>query len=661
MKKSRIICLFIISLMLAALIPGQVAAAANFSDINGHWGQNYITKLTSKGCLNGYPDGKFRPDKTMSRAEFTKTLITGMGISASDTSTRNFIDTGNHWAKAHINEAVKRGILVPSEYPNGLEPDGAIKRSEASAMLVRALSRQPDNTSALPFNDSDQVEKSMYRGYIKTAYDTGLISGFPNGNFEPFTNMTRAQVCTVLCKFLDLYTSSSAAPNTSIDTDTPASGKISTIAVGEDVFNIYNNSVYFKVDFTNIRVSSIAVSQDFITVNSRYRFFLDTSINNPDIVVYNNRYGISKLTVKGDKLVAYPEYRKIDTFSFGNYKYQADFVKLYINSANTDYYLSDMEIIDEYEIEIDDKKYDLDKDKITVELSNDFYDIHRVNFGTTETTLRLTETDAVILDGISFSDISAIFVDDSTLDLDDIDDIDFIIDGERYHMSNVVIDASGNFTAKRKTYSPEDVEMVVDRLRYNIEHIKIYKNKFIFYCGESDIDYWVMLNDEYVDSEKLQILKDNVAYDIDRVLVIERDVVRIKGKQYDVDSTFRCRYDDTVYDIDRIDYDTREDVIMIEGDKCKDGYWANQPVKFVFYVDDYKYQDGANDDVTIKANRKWVYFDQIFVSDPSEFTYDGKSYDLIGTEVRIETTEFEVIDTAWHGRTRVLDLYLEEE
>ncbi|MDD4550543.1 MAG: S-layer homology domain-containing protein, partial [Syntrophomonadaceae bacterium] len=621
MKKNRLLCLLIMSLMLLSLLPGT-AAATSFADTKGHWAQDYIDQLTAKEYLHGYPDGTFKPDKFMSRAEFTKSLITCMNISANDTSTRSFMDTGNHWAKAYINEAVKRGILIPDEYPNGLEPDGAIKRSESSAMLVRALGKKSDDVSALPFTDSNSVETSMYRGHIKVAYDIGLISGFPNGDFEPFSNMTRAQVCTVLCKFINIYdgtgTTTPIPPG-----DTVTSGKVNYVAIGEDVLNIYDTSVYFKVDFTNIRVSSIAVSSDFITVNSRYRFFLDSSLNNPDIVVYNNRYGVSKLTIKGDKLVAYPSYRKVDSFSYGNYKYQSDFVNLYINSANSDYYLSDLEIIDEYTVKIDGEKYNLSTDKITIELSNEFYDIQKINLSNGETTFRLAETDAVIKDGISLSDISAIFAGDSTLNLDKIDSIDFMIDSERYSMNKVIIDASGNFTVGRKTYPPEKVEMIIDHVRYTIDHIRVYKDKFIFYCTEDDVDYWVMLNDDYVDSAKLQILKDSIAYEIDKVLVVDKNVVRIKGKQYDIDSTFKCRYDDKIYDIDLIKYDSRKDIIIIEGDKSKDSYWTSQPVKFVFFVDDRKYQDGANDDVNIKAGKKWVYFEQILVSNPSTFTYDG--------------------------------------
>jgi hypothetical protein len=656
----RSVFILVLILSLAFCVPGQVLAAGNnFPDINNHWAKDYITSLSSVGYINGYPDGTFKPDKTVSQAEFITVLVFSMGLTPSDTQTKYFNDTSNHWARASINEAVKRGILVPAEYSNVLQPDSGLKRSQAAAMLVRALGEQP-NSSAVSFTDKDLVEKSMYRDYIKTAYDLKLLTGYPGGEFKPFEFVTRAQMCKVLHDFMEINAQAPVdSPKSPVD-NTPVGSSLTAIAIGDEVFDLNSAPVYFKTDFTNTRIYSVTFNDDYITVNSRYRFFLDSSINNPDIIVYNNRYGINKFLVSGNKLVAYPSYRKVDSISQGTLKYQSDFVKLYINAAYSEKYLSDMEIIDATTVKINGKTYNLNLDKITVELSGDFYDITRIDFGSTETYLRTVLTDKVIVKGIDINDIAAIFSGDKSLDLDRIDTIEFIIDGERYSLSNVVIDASGNFTVRQETFAPEDVDMIVDDSCYKIDYLKIYKDKFYFYCSSSENNYWVRLNKVYVDTEKIKILKDNVAYDIDQVLVVKRNVVRIKGKQYNIDSTFKCLYRDDVYDIDRIDYDSTLDCITINGTKTKDSYWANQPSKYVFFEDSRKYQDGAKDDVNIYADRKWLNFDQIMVTDPAHFTYDGKTYNMIGALVRIGKVDFEVIDTAWHGNTRVLDVYLEK-
>lgn len=658
MKKS-FVYLLMLSFFLTFCAPGQVMAAGDFPDISQHWGKDYISTLASAGYINGYPDGTFKPDKTVSQAEFISVLINCMGVTPTDTTTQYFNDTSKHWALGSINEAVKRGILIPSEYSNVLRPDSGLKRSQAAAMMVRALGKQ-ENNGTIPFTDQTDVQKSMYRGYIKTAFDLNLLTGYPGGEFKPFEYITRAQMCKVILNFMEI---NAGAPVNSgqppVDNNLIGSS-LTSVAVGDEVFNLNSTPVYFKTDFTNTRIYSISYNNDYITINSRYRFFLDSNINNPDIVVYNNRYGVDKFLVSGNKLVAYPSCRKVDSINNGTLKYQADFVKLYINATYTEKYLGDMEILDATTVKINDKTYELNKDKITIELGSDFYDITRIDFGSTETLVRTVPTDKVIIKSIDIRDIAAIFSDDKSLDLERIDRIEFIIDGEHYSLSNVIIDASGNFTVRQETFAPEDVDMIVDNNYYKIDYLRIYKDKFYFYCTSSESDYWVRLNKVYVDTDQIKILKDNTAYDIDQVLVVQRNVVRIKGKQYDIDSTFKCMYRDDVYDIDRIDYDTTLDCITITGTKTEDSYWANQPSKYVFFENDYKYQDGATDDVNIYADRKWLIFNQIMVTDPAHFTYNGKTYNMIGALVRIGKVDFEIIDTAWQGRNRVLNIYLEK-
>ena len=64
----------------ALLIPAAAAAPASgqkakLSDIQGHWAQQQIEQAVSEGWVNGYPDGTFRPDETITQAEFTKLLL----------------------------------------------------------------------------------------------------------------------------------------------------------------------------------------------------------------------------------------------------------------------------------------------------------------------------------------------------------------------------------------------------------------------------------------------------------------------------------------------------------------------------------------------------------------------------------------------------------
>ncbi|MGI5922226.1 MAG: S-layer homology domain-containing protein [Syntrophomonadaceae bacterium] len=640
------------------------AANKSFPDVNNHWAKGFINELASRGYVGGYPDGTFKPDKNMTRAEFTSALITSMGITATDTTSRNFSDTYNNWALAAINEAVKRGILIPAEYPNGLVPNGEIKRSEACAMVVRAIGKGPSD--GIPsFADKSALQQSMYVGYIKTAVELGIMSGYSNGKFEPFSSMTRAQAFTVIYNILARQGKVPAVPSTSTTPTTPPAsgntGTINYIAVGEDIYDC--RQAAFIINYQAVPIKSITASDSSIKVNGYYTYKLDDD-NNPDLVIYNNRYSFAKLTVSGDKLVLSSPYRKIYKFEVNNYTYNSDYVSLYINSANKGNYLSDMEIIDENEVRVGSKTYKLGTDKLTIAVgANDtkkFYDIEQIELKPQDTLMELEETDAVVMDNIEISDIAAIFVDDTTLNLNRVNDIDFIIGGKKYSLSEVTIDASGNFSQGNKDYTYKQVVMIIDGKQYKIDLLHINKSKYVFYCTESSNHEWIVVDDEYRDADDIKIIKGTTVYDSDEVVVVDRNLIRINGEQYRLDSDFKCRVDGKTYAIDEIDYDTSEQVTVIETGDLTYSVLDNQPEQIVFFVDDTRYQRGT-DDVSIYTNNRWRSFDLVNISDPSHYIYQDKTYELIGARIRIDAAEFEVVDTSWHGSTGVLDIYMEED
>jgi hypothetical protein len=65
------------------VFPATALGAKEFSDTKGHWAISYIQDLADQGYINGYPDGTFKPDRTMTKAEFTTALIGSLGITPS--------------------------------------------------------------------------------------------------------------------------------------------------------------------------------------------------------------------------------------------------------------------------------------------------------------------------------------------------------------------------------------------------------------------------------------------------------------------------------------------------------------------------------------------------------------------------------------------------
>lgn len=83
--------------------------------------------MVDESVISGYPDGTFKPNGTITRAEFSKILGGLMKVSSNNDA---FTDTKGHWAASVINGLVKEGVIETAEYPNGFKPNEQITRLE---------------------------------------------------------------------------------------------------------------------------------------------------------------------------------------------------------------------------------------------------------------------------------------------------------------------------------------------------------------------------------------------------------------------------------------------------------------------------------------------------------------------------------------------------
>ena len=121
-----------------------------FPDVELHqWFNNAISTLTNANLLYGYPDGYFRPDQSMTRAEFSAVIVRIMGQrGAMATATNSFLDVSGHWGEAYISVAYELGWV--RGYPDGtFRPDRFITRAEVAALVNRALNRLPETPADL--------------------------------------------------------------------------------------------------------------------------------------------------------------------------------------------------------------------------------------------------------------------------------------------------------------------------------------------------------------------------------------------------------------------------------------------------------------------------------------------------------------------------------
>lgn len=113
-------------------------SASPFNDVTNKEIYYYDAVLAAAkaGYLNGYPDGTFRPNNTLTREEMAQ--IISVAYEMEDVSGNSFVDTSKSWASKKIEALVSNGITVG--YPDGtFKPKNNINRAEFSVMLVRAM------------------------------------------------------------------------------------------------------------------------------------------------------------------------------------------------------------------------------------------------------------------------------------------------------------------------------------------------------------------------------------------------------------------------------------------------------------------------------------------------------------------------------------------
>lgn len=188
MKKSLvIICIFLLGLTSVPVFAGEV------NDIQGHWGQSFIENLISKEVVSGYPDGSFKPDAVITRAEFTVMLLKAQDIQPAGQS-------GGHWAGGWKQAAMDEGILVSGEFA---DLDKNITRGEIALMVTRSIGQSPFSMARkVDILDTQGLDENM-KNAIFSVYDYGIVSGYSDKTFRQDQPATRAEAATMTVRTIE--------------------------------------------------------------------------------------------------------------------------------------------------------------------------------------------------------------------------------------------------------------------------------------------------------------------------------------------------------------------------------------------------------------------------------------------------------------------------
>jgi hypothetical protein len=183
--------------------PGE--GTGTFSDVPpSHWAWEHIERLYNAGLTSGYPDGSYRPASVLSRAEIAIFLLKGMNGPSyiAPAVSPTFSDTAGHWAVNWI-EALKT-TGVTSGYPNGTyRPDNLVTRAELAIFLLKAINGPtyaPPTTSPT-FSDTSN---HWAANWIEALRAANIADGYPDGTYRPANYVTRAEMAVFLVKAFGL-------------------------------------------------------------------------------------------------------------------------------------------------------------------------------------------------------------------------------------------------------------------------------------------------------------------------------------------------------------------------------------------------------------------------------------------------------------------------
>jgi hypothetical protein len=162
--QSRTAALMALSVMVGTVAPFITAspslAQTTFSDVSSnYWASQFIQQLSQRGVIAGFPDGSFRPEEAVTRAQFAA-MVNKAFQKSQQRSPINFADVpSNYWASSAIQQAYTIGFL--SGYPgNRFEPNQAIPRQQVLVSLANGLEYSPSgNTESTLqyFNDASNI------------------------------------------------------------------------------------------------------------------------------------------------------------------------------------------------------------------------------------------------------------------------------------------------------------------------------------------------------------------------------------------------------------------------------------------------------------------------------------------------------------------------
>jgi peptidoglycan hydrolase-like protein with peptidoglycan-binding domain len=179
----------------------QSINSQKFSEIKGHWAEEQIVSLVNSGVIKGEMLGnklQLKPNEYITRAEFISILVSKLNLAVDNSKIKKFTDVkSNLWYAVSVNAAVSNGIT--NGYPDGtFKPQNLISRAEISGFLAKALKLKLSEASNVKKPYTDVNLNDWYFQSVLACNNEGLMKGYDDGKFWPKNKATRAEAFVII-------------------------------------------------------------------------------------------------------------------------------------------------------------------------------------------------------------------------------------------------------------------------------------------------------------------------------------------------------------------------------------------------------------------------------------------------------------------------------
>ena len=179
----------------------ETPVAARFNDIAGHWAEKTIELAAEKGIVSGYEDNSFKPNKSITRAEFVAMLYnSGLADTESTGADVKFKDfTGSEWYAKYLTWAVGNGIIEGYD-DNTFRGENIISRQEMAVVVSKFIAfagLELENNADITFADEADIA-AWAKPYVEDIAAKAVVKGDNYGKFNPKKDLTRAETAVIV-------------------------------------------------------------------------------------------------------------------------------------------------------------------------------------------------------------------------------------------------------------------------------------------------------------------------------------------------------------------------------------------------------------------------------------------------------------------------------